>query len=74
MVHSWWGLLLNVFATVRDEEEFGRGRRRRRRRGDKIKIAYILAAIQGLVFGIILCPLGFLYMLGLYHYKKPFNL
>ncbi|RLN30009.1 hypothetical protein C2845_PM05G01550 [Panicum miliaceum] len=58
MLHSWWGLLATVFATVKEEEgEF---------EGKNKVIAYILAGVQGLVLCIVLCPLGVLYMLGLY--------
>ncbi|OEL36293.1 hypothetical protein BAE44_0002688 [Dichanthelium oligosanthes] len=59
MVRSWWGLLYTVFATVNNEEREFKGR-------NKVKRTFILAGIQGLALGIILCPLGVLCLLGLY--------
>ncbi|CAN6303793.1 unnamed protein product [Urochloa humidicola] len=60
MVRSWWGLLATVFATFKEKEgEVVKVKQMR-------KITYILAVIQGLVLCIMLCPLGVLYMLGLY--------
>lgn len=73
MMLSWWGLLATVFATVssgkkkKDNKGKNEGQEEFEEETDsRLKIAFILASIQGLLFGIILCPLGVLYMLGLY--------
>ncbi|CAL4897615.1 unnamed protein product [Urochloa decumbens] len=68
MMLSWWGLLATVFAMVKD----GKGKKDDEREEFEkpsykpMIITYIIVATQVLLLGIILCPLGILYMLGLY--------
>ncbi|CAM0147273.1 unnamed protein product [Urochloa decumbens] len=65
---SCWGLLATVFAMVKD----GKGKKDDEREEFEkpsykpMIITYIIVATQVLLLGIILCPLGILYMLGLY--------
>ncbi|RLM97710.1 hypothetical protein C2845_PM06G34570 [Panicum miliaceum] len=59
MVHSWWGPLATVFVAVTDDKE-------EEIEGKNKVVAIILVVIQAFVFVIVLCPIGVLYMLGLY--------
>jgi len=58
MVHSWWGLLFAVFVAIKDDKEEVEGK--------KMVVTMLLVVIQVFVHVIVLCPLGALYMLGLY--------
>ncbi|XP_039803957.1 uncharacterized protein LOC120668073 [Panicum virgatum] len=59
MVHSWWGLLATVIVMVKDDkDEYFEEK--------NAVVTTILVAIQVFVLVIVLCPLGVLYMLGLY--------
>lgn len=62
MTQSWWGLysITAAKAVINDRNKL------EYEQTTKLVVTFVLSVIQGLVFAIILCPLGVLYMLGLY--------
>lgn len=62
MGQSWWGLysITAAKAVINDKNKL------ENYEATKLVITFVLSVIQGLVFAVTLCPLGVLYVLGLY--------